>query len=129
MATSAYRRNHNNGLDDAPARSGVRRHAVQLAVVVSDQHDFYEGRLRDMSVASAFVVTHRAHAIGEWIELSILLPDGGEPVRVIGEVRWTREYAGETGIEPGMGVQFRMVSPEDAGRIASFLSHREPFTE
>jgi Tfp pilus assembly protein PilZ len=107
-------------------RRAVPRYAVELAVTVNSEHNFYEGLLRDMGVAGVFVATHRAHAIGEWIEINIQLPDGGSPLRAIGEVRWTREYAGEGAPEPGMGILFRTISPEDVGRIATFLSRREP---
>jgi Tfp pilus assembly protein PilZ len=99
---------------------------VELAVTVRSEHNFYEGLLRDMGVEGVFVATHRAHAIGEWIELNIQLPDGGPHVRTVGEVRWTREYAGERAPEPGIGVKFRSISPQDGARIAMFLSRREP---
>jgi Tfp pilus assembly protein PilZ len=107
-------------------RRAVLRYAVELPVTVNSEHNFYEALLRDMGVAGVFVATHRANAIGEWIELNIRLPDGGAPVRVIGEVRWTRKYRGEGAPEPGIGVQFRTISPQDGARIAMFLSRCVP---
>jgi Tfp pilus assembly protein PilZ len=107
-------------------RREVFRYAVELAVSVRSEHNFYKTLLLDMGVAGVFVATHREHAIGEWIELHIRLTDGGAPVRVIGEVRWIREYRGEGAPEPGMGIQFRTISPQDGARIAMFLQRREP---
>jgi len=110
----------------AVERRAVLRYAVELNVGVNSNHNFYEGLVRDMGVAGVFVATHRRHAIGEWLELCIGLPDGQEPVRAIGEVRWVREYSGEGGAEPGMGIMFRTVSAAHLARIAAFLSCREP---
>jgi Tfp pilus assembly protein PilZ len=106
-------------------RRAVLRYAVELPVTVTSERSSYDGLLRDMGIEGVFVATHRAHAIGEWIELNIKLPDGGPPVRTVGDVRWTREYAGEGAREPGIGVQFRSISPQDGARIAMFLCHCE----
>jgi Tfp pilus assembly protein PilZ len=113
----------------AAERRAVFRYAVELAVSVRSEHNFYKTLLLDIGVAGVFVATHRAHSIGEWIELHIRLTDGGSPVRAIGEVRWIREYCGEGAPEPGMGIQFRTISPQDGARIAMFLSRREPLEQ
>ena len=107
-------------------RRAVPRFAVELDVDVHTAHNFYEGLVRDMGVAGVFVATHHEHAVGELIELSIHLPDGGEPIAVIGEVRWTRAYSEASEVEPGMGLLFRSLSAGDQERIASFLRYREP---
>jgi Tfp pilus assembly protein PilZ len=142
MAVEADRGNGNPRVSDVdkpesrsyPVRSPAERRAVprwvvDLPVTVNGERTSYEGLLRDMGTAGVFVVTHRAHAIGEWIELWIRLPDGGPPVRAIGEVRWTRAYRGEDGPEPGMGVEFRAVSPQDGARITVHLSRGEPLEQ
>jgi Tfp pilus assembly protein PilZ len=142
MAAGASIGGHNQGFGEValsdrrsrPARPraerrAVPRYAVELPVTVTSECNVYEGLLRDMGIEGVFVATHRAHAIGEWIELNIHLPDGGSPVRTVGEVRWTREYAGEGAPEPGIGVEFRSISPQDGARIAVFLCHREPLAD
>jgi uncharacterized protein (TIGR02266 family) len=107
-------------------RRAVPRFAVELDVDVHTSHNFYEGVVRDLGVAGVFVATFHNHAVGELIELHIRLPDGGQPIGAIGEVRWTRAYSEKSETEPGMGLLFRSISTADRARIANFLKYREP---
>ena len=118
---------HDRKLSAGPIdRRTVPRFAVELDVDVHTSHNFYEGVVRDMGVAGVFVATFHNHAVGELIELHIRLPDGGQPIAAIGEVRWTRAYSETSDTEPGMGLLFRTISAGDRERIASFLKYREP---
>jgi Tfp pilus assembly protein PilZ len=112
--------------DERSDGPGTTRAAVDLSATVNNERTSYKGILRNLRVDGAFVVTHRAHEVGEWIELRISLPDGGAPVRAIGEVRWTREYAGEHAASPGMAVEFASLSPQDAVRIVMYLDRCGP---
>jgi Tfp pilus assembly protein PilZ len=103
----------------------VPRYAVELAVTVTSEHNFYDGLVRDMGVAGVLIATYTPHQIGELIDLSIRLSREGQPITAVGEVRWTRQYVAG-GTDPGIGVKFLTISPCDQGRIEEFLGTREP---
>jgi Tfp pilus assembly protein PilZ len=107
-------------------RRAVPRFSVEIDVDVHTSHNFYEGLVRDMGVAGVFIATHHDHAAGELIELRIQLPDGGEPISAIGEVRWMRVYCETNDTEPGIGLMFKSISDADRDRIVHFLRYREP---
>jgi uncharacterized protein (TIGR02266 family) len=106
-------------------RRAVPRYAVELDVSVSSEHNFYDGLVRDMGVAGVFIATHTWHQVGELIELSINLPGENQPVKALGQVRWTRQQT-IGGADPGIGVKFVALSREALDRISGFLRTREP---
>jgi uncharacterized protein (TIGR02266 family) len=106
-------------------RRSVRRYAVELDVTVSSEHNFYDGLVRDMGVAGVFIATYTPHRIGELIELSIRLSRQSQPIKAVGQVRWTRMQS-PGGAIPGIGVKFLGMSPADRARTREFLRTREP---
>jgi uncharacterized protein (TIGR02266 family) len=109
----------------ARERRAVPRYAVELEVTIHSEHNFYDGLVRNMGVAGVFVATHASHAVGEYIDLSIRLPGLRDPVKVIGEVRWTRQHR-EGSTEPGIGIKFGAISDHDLAAVRDFLRDREP---
>ena len=56
---------------------------------------------------------------GEEVELSFCLPDSGEHVRVLGDVRWRHDAPGAV---TSLGVVFRTFEGSDGGKLARYLS-------
>ncbi|WP_205525727.1 sigma 54-interacting transcriptional regulator [Pyxidicoccus trucidator] len=56
---------------------------------------------------------------GEEVELSFSLPDSGEHVRVLGDVRWRHDASGAV---TSLGVIFRTFEGSDGGKLARYLS-------
>jgi uncharacterized protein (TIGR02266 family) len=113
-----------------PSADGNRRqhlrYAVELDVTLSSEHNFFQGFSENISAGGVFIATHHVKPIGERMEIVLNLPDGAEPVRVIGEVRWVRHYAEASNTPPGIGLRFVDLAPGDEARIAEFLKDREP---
>lgn len=102
------------------------RYAVELDVTLSSEHNFFQGFSENISAGGVFIATHLLKPIGERMEIVLNLPDGGEPVRAIGEVRWVRRYTEASNTPPGIGLRFVDLGAEDEARIADFLKDREP---
>lgn len=112
--------------DGEPTRREASRFRVDLDVTITSEHNFYAGFVENMSVGGIFIATHQHKKVGETLEFSVHLPDGGEPISGVGEVRWVRVYSETSNVPPGMGIRFREIDPESAERIERFLAEREP---
>ena len=99
---------------------------VQIDIDVQSGAASASGVTRDLSAAGAFIVTEVALAVGSRLELRLHLPRLAEPLRCVGEVRWSRPHGSACGEPAGVGVRF--VSPDaDARRlIQTFLLERAP---
>ena len=92
-------------------------------VHLSSDSNFYTGFSNNVSEGGLFVATHLLRERGTLIDIEFSLPDGGPPLRIETEVRWTCDaYASE---RPGMGLQFRKLDAEDRRRIEAFITSRE----
>jgi uncharacterized protein (TIGR02266 family) len=112
------------------SRPSMRVHercAVELEVDFASDSNFYVGFAENLSGGGVFVATYVLRPIGTKLDLSVQLVGDAQPLRVRGEVRWTREPSSRSGdLWPGMGVQFEALSPEDEERIRAFLGARDP---
>ncbi len=113
----------------APRLDGRRktpRVAMQAAVDLHSDTNFFAGFSTDLSSGGLFVATVQYAPIGTEIDLSFVLPSG-ERVSAHGVVRWTREVNDKTPhIFPGIGVQFVGLPDEAKKIIEKFVSEREP---
>ena len=108
------------------ARRSVQRIAIEADIGFQSDTNFFTGFTEDISTGGLFVATFDARPLGDELTLSFTLPNG-HLVTVAGIVRWVREYNETTpDVEPGMGVQFRQLDPEDEAQINRFLEQREP---
>ena len=103
-----------------------KRIAIHIEVSLSGPHNFFRGFTEDMSKGGLFIATHQALPIGTEISVTLLL-EGREfmlPARVV----WIRESSSlvSQGIEPGMGLQFVRLSPEQVSAIDAFIKKKEP---
>jgi uncharacterized protein (TIGR02266 family) len=102
------------------------RHDVELEVTMESESNFYMGLTENLSEGGIFIATHVLKPMGTSIAVSFKLPDVTEPLKVVGSVRWVREYSETSDTSPGMGVRFEQLTKEQAEQIHRFLSARDP---
>lgn len=108
------------------SRRSFARYAADVEVDFGSEHNFYAGLTENLSVGGLFIATHQLKKVGEHVDVTLHLPDGGEPSRCVAEVRWTRVYSETSDAPPGMGVRFLEIDDTTIERIKQFLAHREP---
>ncbi len=108
-----------------PVRAAPRFN-VELQVNVFSESNFYAGFTENLSATGIFVATHVLRPIGSSIEVSVLFPGRVEPVRFRGEVRWLRDISAGSDGEPGMGIRFDSLTPEQNALMSEFLRTRDP---
>lgn len=106
-------------------RRVFNRAALQASINWTSESNFYTGFTNDISEGGIFVATHTLQEINSTMELEFSIPDGQDPIKAIGIVRWIREYNPDSDAEPGMGLQFTNLTDQDKGRIQAFVNRRE----
>jgi uncharacterized protein (TIGR02266 family) len=96
----------------AAERRIATRMKLHAKVTLSSASNFFMGLTENISEGGIFVSTLSPPAMGESVELAIAVEDG-EPVPVVGEVRWIR--MDDAGHPTGCGVQFLNLT-DDARR-------------
>lgn len=107
-------------------RRRAPRYSVDLDITMSSDHNFYAGFAENISSGGLFVATHVKRPRGDRLDIVINIPGRAEPIRVVGEVRWSREYSEHSNVPPGFGVRFVDLPERDAKVIDAFLRDREP---
>ncbi|MFP4600243.1 MAG: TIGR02266 family protein [Persicimonas sp.] len=103
------------------------RVAVNLAVTMTSDSNFYVGFADNVSEGGLFVATHELLPIGDTIDLEFRLPDQDEPFEVKAEICWHRTVSDRrNGVLPGFGARFVDLDDEDHDRLQSFVDDREP---
>jgi uncharacterized protein (TIGR02266 family) len=102
------------------------RHNVELEVTLESETNFYMGLTENVSEGGLFIATHVLKPLGTQIEVSFKLPEMSEPIKVMGTVRWVREYSDASDTSPGMGVRFEHLNTEQFEQIHRFLAARDP---
>jgi uncharacterized protein (TIGR02266 family) len=128
----------------APAKRADKRvaprYAVSMSVTLVGDHNFYMGLTENLSEGGLFVQTQTTLPIGTTIKVEFTLPTSSTTLTVVGEVRWVRspnavrkehDNFGSDDAKPGMGIQFKELTPETAKVITKFIGLRNPefFTE
>ena len=114
----------------APAPLVIEEHRasprVSLSVDIhlsSDSH-FFTGLSGDISEGGIFVSTYRPLAIGNEVELELILPGSAEPFTARGTVRWIREHSADH--PRGFGISFDVLADGERERIHDFCARRPP---
>ena len=102
-----------------------RRITFIADISFTSDSNFYTGFTRDISEGGVFVATYNSFPVGTIMELQLQMPDGGEPIKVKGEVRWYAEHNEESDGHPGVGLRFIGLSEENRRRIDRFVSVRD----
>jgi uncharacterized protein (TIGR02266 family) len=102
------------------------RHDVELEVTMESESNFYMGLTENLSEGGIFIATHVLKPMGTSMAVVFKLPDVADPVKLVGTVRWVREYSETSDTSPGMGVRFEQLTDEQANQIRRFLAARDP---
>ncbi len=108
------------------SRRTFARYAADVEVDFGSEHNFYAGLTENLSVGGLFIATHQFKKVGERVDVTLHLPDGGPESACVAEVRWIREYSETSDSPPGMGVRFLEIEDATIERIKQFLAHRDP---
>lgn len=106
-------------------RRMYRRVQYRARVGLSSGNNFYTGLSRNIGTGGLFVATYQLHPLGTVLGLEVLLPDGKEPLKLQGEVRWIRPDSPRCEGSPGIGVQFIDLGEQDRQRIEAFVARRD----
>lgn len=102
---------------------------LKADVNLSSASNFYTGFSNNLGTGGIFIatlaVTYKDLPVGSLVDLEFSLPDGGNPIKVKGEVRWIREHNPKSDLEGGVGLRFVKISDEDSKRIKTFVEFRE----
>lgn len=99
------------------------RVSIALEVALTGDSQFFAGITGDIARGGLFVCTYRTLEIGTKVDLSFSLP-GGATIKTTGTVRWMRPAG--AGAEPGLGISFDTLGPEDRAHVESFCAERAP---
>lgn len=96
--------------------------SVFFAVSSELPHNFFTGIMMDLSTGGLFLSTEQMLPLGTRMHLSFLM----DTRRVEGhaEVCWVRKAA--PGVEPGMGLRFLDIPPEDRDLIEFYIRQKKP---
>jgi uncharacterized protein (TIGR02266 family) len=111
---------------DAANRRQVPRTQLDCEVSMESETNFFAGFGWDISTGGLFVASFQPLSVGQELQVRFSLP-GGQQVDCVCVVRWSRDVnQANSGVLPGVGLQFLEIS--DAGRDAvnRFVKHREP---
>jgi uncharacterized protein (TIGR02266 family) len=106
-------------------RRGGDRLELKVSVTAGSDSNFYLGMTENISRGGLFISTSSMPDVGTTMEINLELPDGGPPMRVVGEVRWHKKHRDNEG-SPGYGLRFVSLSIKDEARIRDFTGERQP---
>lgn len=102
------------------------RVAMQAAIDLVSDSNFFTGFSTNVSEGGVFVATCQHLPHGTPVELKFTLP-GSAPLCIHGVVRWSREVNDSTpDIFPGLGIQFTDMDPQALAAVHQFVAAREP---
>jgi Tfp pilus assembly protein PilZ len=95
---------------------------LDVDVDVSDAHNFYVGRTRDISVGGLFIESPIGIAVGT--EVGVKLRIGGEPFVLNCRVAW--RHLDDDGSSAGFGVEFMRLPLQTRRSIQAYMRKRAP---
>lgn len=110
-------------------RRGRSRAEFAVDIGLHSATQFFSGISGDLSEGGLFVATYTPQPVGSELTVSFVLPPIGGVSRSItapAMVAWIRPPAGDDGPEPGMGLRFYSLGPEDRAAIERFMKKRPP---
>jgi uncharacterized protein (TIGR02266 family) len=119
-------RTHSGTVDTGSSRRAFERHDVELEVTLESESNFYLGLTENLSEGGLFIATHMLRPLGTPVAVTLKLPNAPEPIVAHGTVRWIRQYSATSDTDPGMGVRFEQLTPEQTNVIRNFLGARAP---
>jgi len=102
--------------------------SVSFAVSSDVPHNFFPGIMQDISTGGVFVATSQMLPIGTRIRISFIIDK--HQISGHAEVRWLRKPgpALPAGTDPGMGLLFLDLNPDDRETIEFYIRQNNPAT-
>jgi uncharacterized protein (TIGR02266 family) len=107
----------------APVRSGPRE-KLEANVGATTESNFFVGFSGEISEGGVFIATYATFPVGTPIEVLVTLPGGYEST-IMGAVRFVRDPM-DMDSEPGIGVRFDSLTPEQRDLVLRFIRKRPP---
>ncbi|HSA33579.1 MAG TPA: TIGR02266 family protein [bacterium] len=122
--TPEYDEKQKDGAVFSNHRSSPRL-TVHIEVTVAGPHNFFRGITEDIGQGGLFIATHQFYPIGT--EFNLTLDIEKREILLPVKVVWVRESTfSPVGSEPGMGLQFLEITPEQRSVIEDFIKKKEP---
>ncbi len=109
----------------APA-ANMPREDVEANIGATTESNFYVGFSGEISEGGVFLATYETFPRGTPVNMLVTLP-GGFEMNVTGSVRFVRDpldFSADS--EPGMGIQFDALQPNDRELVLRFIRKRPP---
>ena len=109
------------GISHARQRKTTRTSTI-IQVDYHTADSFFRDFVDNISTGGMFIATPKPLKPGTQLRLEFLLPGCDYPIRVKGEVTWSRRLsAGSEGQRRGMGVKFDHLSPSAKDKINNIV--------
>lgn len=109
----------------APVATGPREN-VEANVGASSETNFYVGFSGEIAEGGVFVATYATMEVGKLVSIHVTLP-GGFEFKVPGRVHFVRDPMDmNDDAEPGMGLRFEALAPDQRELILRFVRKRAP---
>ena len=105
------------------SHAGQRKTPRTSTIIQVDYHtadSFFRDFVDNISTGGMFIATPKPFEPGTQLRLEFLLPGCDYPIRVNGEVTWSRSVSSE-GQRRGMGVKFASLSPNAKDKINTII--------
>jgi len=105
------------------SHAGQRKIPRTSTIIQVDYHtvdSFFRNFVDNISTGGMFIATPKPLEPGTQLRLEFLLPGCDYPIRVNGEVTWSRSVSSE-GQRRGMGVKFASLSPNAKDKINTII--------
>ena len=93
---------------------------LSMEVTYESEDDFQDSFLSDVSGGGLFIGTHDPLEINTKLTVCFHVPGISNSLMVKGTVVWVRGF--ESGLNPGMGVRFDHMEPEDQEKLDQYLA-------
>jgi len=102
-------------------RRSLRAPIIVTRVKVDQDGKVFFGYAKNLSKAGIFIQTINPKSVGEKFNVEFILPGEDEMISCTVEVIWKRDYPQSQKHEPGMGLKFLDLSPEQAEIIDAWV--------
>lgn len=108
-----------------PTVRRARRRKVHFPVVIHSVES-HPGTVLNISERGMFVAVEETLPVDSLVEVEFRMPDGGETLRIIGEVCWARDYSAVDGAgKPGVGIEFWSLGSTGREHLRRFVRANE----
>ena len=106
----------------SPEKRGAQRVAVAWQVDCETADNFLYAAITNVSVLGIFVATREPLPVGTELTLRFASPGDDKPYVLRGRVQWVNELRADgKDLNPGMGVQFLDLQPEERERLVETI--------